>query len=87
MSGSFSVRSLVSAVVMAFLATLSFAQERALAQRLVGGNFPISTAPNSQSSPAVAFDGTNYLVVWTDTRTTTPLFDMFGLPAANSDWR
>jgi hypothetical protein len=29
---------------------------------------PVSTAANWQAGPAVAFDGANYLVVWTDTR-------------------
>ncbi|MEO0069545.1 MAG: hypothetical protein ABIK18_01970, partial [candidate division WOR-3 bacterium] len=30
--------------------------------------FAISTAGNSQTSPALSFDGTNYLVAWQDTR-------------------
>jgi hypothetical protein len=29
---------------------------------------PISTAANNQAQPAIAFDGTNYLVTWSDNR-------------------
>jgi len=32
------------------------------------GAFPVSTAPEIQRAPAMAFDGTDYLIVWEDTR-------------------
>jgi len=35
---------------------------------LDAGGIAISTAPNFQGSPAIAFDGVNYMVVWQDMR-------------------
>src|SRR5207249_3978893 len=37
---------------------------------------PISTAAGDQLSPALAFDGTNYLVAWTDPRSGS--YDIYG---------
>jgi len=43
---------------------------------LVGSNFPISSAPSDQQFPAIAWDGTNYLVVWMDSRNGD--YDIYG---------
>jgi hypothetical protein len=44
---------------------------------LDSNGFAISTAAYNQESPAIAFDGTNYLVVWTDKRN-GPYSDIYG---------
>ena len=58
---------------------------------LDGTGIPIATRPGSQSHPAVAFDGTNYLVVWSDgdifgARVTTSgsVLDTTSLPIATA---
>lgn len=43
---------------------------------LDGSGLAVSTATGSQRTPAVAFDGTNYLVVWEDARSGTA--DIYG---------
>ncbi len=48
------------------------------------GDFAISTGTGHQLSPAVAWDGTNYLVVWKDSRNGTD-FDVFGARVSGAD--
>lgn len=38
---------------------------------LIGGPIPISSSPSGQFFPLLAFDGTNFLVTWTDVRNDT----------------
>ena len=50
------------------------------------GGIPICTAPNSQSKPSVASCGTNFLVVWEDSRASTSLngSDIYGARVTGS---
>jgi hypothetical protein len=45
---------------------------------LDSNSFSISTATGDQKSPSVAFDGTNYLVVWVDYRNDSDYADIYG---------
>jgi len=42
------------------------------------GGVAVSAAANTQRSPTVAFDGTNFLVAWQDDRKDRDTFDVFG---------
>ena len=48
--------------------------------------FPVSTAPWDQLTPAVAFDGVNFLAVWADFRNLATLIDIYGtrLPSSGT---
>jgi hypothetical protein len=41
------------------------------------GGIAVTTAPNLQAYPAIAFDGTNYMVVWHDERNSSH-YDLYG---------
>jgi hypothetical protein len=46
---------------------------------LLGSEIPISVQPDADKAPSVAFDGTNYLVVWQGRRPVDPeLYDTYG---------
>jgi hypothetical protein len=51
---------------------------------LDGTGVPISTAPGNQVGPAVAYDGTRYLVVWTDHRSDEYFTDIYGARVGRS---
>lgn len=46
--------------------------------------FPISTAGGGQAYPSIAFDGTNYLVVWIDERNDSYYKDIYGTRVSKS---
>lgn len=49
---------------------------------LVSNEFPIFKAPGGQIPPSVAFDGINYMVVWTDSRDGSPITSNANISAA-----
>jgi len=53
---------------------------------LLGGDIAISTAANTQQFPRAASNGTNYLVVWNDSRTdpTESAIDVYGARVSSS---
>jgi len=52
---------------------------------LLGSAIPVSTTPHGQRSPAISFDGTNILVVWTDGRNQSACYTDNGTHCAESD--
>jgi len=78
MKPSLSLGRLITVAGVISCVTLGTGHGFAAAQSPVGGNFAISTAPINQDTPALAFDGTNYLVVWLDSRTDARTGDIYG---------
>ena len=53
---------------------------------VVGDTFPVATAAGGQAEPQLAFDGTNYLAVWSDLRNaTTTGYDIYGAIISPTD--
>ena len=48
------------------------------AKILAPGPFHISTSSSSERYPSIAFDGTNYLVVWSEWRDSATRYDVYG---------